>query len=61
MTAYTTQQRSPYDPPKKRRRFMPGKRWQRVLIWIVLALGYIALMWFVVFPWVDRIVNRPTV
>ena len=37
------------------------KRWLRVLIWIVIALGYIALMWYYVFPWADKIVNRPTV
>ncbi|MGZ4120844.1 MAG: hypothetical protein ACXVQ6_09950 [Actinomycetota bacterium] len=40
---------------------MPSRRWQRVLIWTLLVIGYIALMWFVVFPWADRIVNRPTV
>ena len=45
----------------KRRRFLPSKRWQRVTIYVILALGYIALMWFYVFPWADRIVNRPTV
>jgi hypothetical protein len=45
----------------RRRRFMPGRRWQRMLIWLVIVLGYIALMWFVVFPWADRIVNRPAV
>jgi hypothetical protein len=43
----------------KRRRFMPGKRWQRMLIWLVITLGYLALMWYVVFPWADHIVNRP--
>jgi len=45
----------------KRRRFMPAKRWQRALIWLVIILGYIALMWFIVFPWADKIVNRPSV
>ena len=29
--------------------------------YVFIAIGYIALMWFVVFPWADRIVNRPTV
>jgi len=44
----------------KRRRIMPAKRWQRLLIWGVVAIGYTALMWFLVFPWVDRtFVNRP--
>jgi hypothetical protein len=44
----------------KRRRILPAKRWQRALIWIVIALGYMALMWFLIFPWVDRtFVNRP--
>jgi hypothetical protein len=42
--------------PKRARR-----RWLRIAIWIVIALGYIALMWFYVFPWADKIVNRPTV
>lgn len=42
---------------KKRAR----RRWLRVLIWVVIALGYMALMWYFVFPWADRIVNRPTV
>jgi hypothetical protein len=45
----------------RRRRFLPARRWQRVLIYVVVAIGYIALMWYVVFPWADRIVNRPTV
>ena len=45
----------------RRRRFLPARRWQRVLIYVLIAIGYIALMWFVVFPWADRIVNRPTV
>jgi hypothetical protein len=42
-------------------RFLPSKRWQRVLIYLAIAIGYIALMWLYVFPWADRIVNRPTV
>ena len=45
----------------RRRRFLPKRRWQRVLIYVAVAIGYIALMWYVVFPWADRIVNRPTV
>ena len=45
----------------KRRRFMPAKRWQRWLIWLVVIVGYIALMWYIVFPWADKIVNRPSV
>jgi hypothetical protein len=45
----------------RRRRFWPARRWQRVLIYVLLAIGYIALMWFYVYPWADRILNRPTV
>jgi len=45
----------------RRRRFLPARRWQRVVLYLLLAIGYIALMWFYVFPWADRIVNRPTV
>jgi hypothetical protein len=50
-----------YGGRHRRRRFLPARRWQRVLIYLVIAIGYIALMWYVVFPWADRIVNRPTV
>jgi len=45
----------------RKRRFLPQRRWQRVMIYVLIAIGYIALMWYVVFPWADRIVNRPTV
>jgi len=33
----------------------------RALLWLTLAVGYAALMWYIVFPWVDRhFVSRPT-
>jgi hypothetical protein len=58
---YTKPKRQASSGRHRRRRFLPSKRWQRVLIYVVIALGYIALLWFYVFPWADRIVNRPTV
>ncbi len=58
---YTKPKRKTWAGRDRRRRFLPSKRWQRVLIYIVIALGYVALMWYYVFPWADRIVNRPTV
>lgn len=36
------------------------RRWPRRLFWLALAIGYAALLWYVVFPWIDRtFVNRP--
>lgn len=33
---------------------------RRALVWVAIAVAYLALMWFIVFPWVDRtFVNRP--
>lgn len=58
---YTRPKRHKPAGRHRRRRFLPAKRWQRVVIYVVLALGYAALMWYFVFPWADRIVNRPTV
>jgi hypothetical protein len=41
-------------------RLLPRARWARALVWLALVAGYVALMWFVVFPWVDRtFVSRP--
>jgi len=58
---YTKPKRQTPAGRHRRRRFLPSRRWQRVLIYVVLALGYAALMWYYVFPWADRIVNRPTI
>jgi quinol-cytochrome oxidoreductase complex cytochrome b subunit len=39
---------------------LPSKRWQRVVTFFVVALGYAAVLWFYVFPWLDRtFINRP--
>lgn len=39
---------------------LPEGRWARVAFWTIVAAVYVALMWYVVFPWVDRtFVNRP--
>lgn len=46
--------------PKTPPRFLPRARWARGLVYLAIALGYMAIMWFYVFPWVDRtFVNRP--
>lgn len=38
----------------------PGTRWVRRVVIVGLLLGYAALMWYVVFPYVDRtFVNQP--
>jgi hypothetical protein len=39
----------------------PRRRLVRVAITLAIVLGYAALMWLVVFPWLDHIVNRPAV
>lgn len=52
------------DEARARRRFrvLPRKRAGRIAVYLFLAIGYIALMWFLVFPWVDRtFVNRPAI
>ena len=58
---YTKPKRQARARSHRRRRFLPSKRWQRIVIYVALAVGYAALMWFYVFPWADRIVNRPTI
>lgn len=41
-------------------RLLPKKRGPRVVAYLAIVLAYAALMWFVVFPYVDRtFVNRP--
>jgi hypothetical protein len=46
----------------RRFRVLPRKRGARVLVYLALTLGYVALMWFLIFPWVDRtFVNRPAI
>ena len=47
-------------PARKPPRVLPRARWVRVLIYLAVVLGYMAVMWLYVFPWVDRtFVNRP--
>jgi hypothetical protein len=58
---YTKPKRQARARSHRRRDFLPSKRWQRIVIYIAVALGYAALMWYYVFPWADRIVNRPTI
>lgn len=43
-------------------KLLPGFRARRrLIVYILLAMGYIALMWFLVFPWLDRtFVDNPT-
>jgi hypothetical protein len=39
---------------------LPSKRWQRVVTFVVVALGYAAVLWFYLFPWLDKtFINRP--
>lgn len=61
MSKVQDKRRQPVGGRHRRRRFLPARRWQRVMIYVLIAIGYIALMWFYVFPWADRIINRPTV
>ena len=36
--------------------------WMKRLIWLALLLGYAAVMWYFVFPWVDRtFINQPAI
>lgn len=45
---------------RRRFRVLPRRRAGRIAVYLLLAIGYVALMWFLVFPWVDRtFVNRP--
>jgi len=46
--------------PARPRRFLPTQRWARALIYLGIALGYMAIMWYWVFPWIDHtFINRP--
>jgi len=41
-------------------RIFPQHRGARIAIKLALVLGYAAILWFWVFPWLDRtFVNRP--
>ena len=43
-----------------RRLRLPSNRWVRRAIYLVVALGYMAALWYYVFPWLDRtFINRP--
>lgn len=43
-------------------RFLPARRAPRFAIYIVAILGYATVLWFWVFPWLDRtFVNRPAI
>lgn len=38
----------------------PQRRWTRILLWAVLALAVVALLFTVVFPWVESLRQDPT-
>jgi quinol-cytochrome oxidoreductase complex cytochrome b subunit len=41
-------------------KLLPSKRAPRIATLTVIVLGYAAILWFFVFPWLDRtFVNRP--
>jgi hypothetical protein len=41
-------------------RLLPAKRAPRIVTYLALILGYAAILWFYLFPWLDRtFVNRP--
>lgn len=41
-------------------RIFPQHRGKRIAVKLVLLLGYAAILWFWVFPWLDRTyINRP--
>lgn len=41
-------------------RLLPAKRAPRIVTYLVVILGYAAILWFWVFPWLDRtFINRP--
>lgn len=45
----------------RRRRIFPRRRGARTLVYLAMVLAYAALLWFVVFPWIDRtFVSKPT-
>ena len=54
---YRAQRPAPPPPEPSRR-----SKWLRRVLWLGIALGYMAVLWYFVFPWVDRtFVNRPAV
>ena len=41
-------------------KILPAKRAPRIAVYFVVVLGYAAILWFYVFPYLDRtFVNRP--
>ena len=45
---------------KIQRSIWPRKRAQRIAVKVALALVYATILWFWIFPWLDRaFVNRP--
>jgi hypothetical protein len=41
-------------------RLLPAKRLPRLSIYLIATLGYAAILWYYVFPWLDRtFINRP--
>ena len=41
-------------------RLLPAKRAPRIAAYLAVTLGYAAILWFWVFPWLDRtFINRP--
>ena len=41
-------------------KLLPRKRLPRFAIFLATTLGYAAILWYYVFPWLDRtFVNRP--
>jgi len=43
-------------------RILPSKRLPRIAILLAVLLGYSVVLWFFVFPWLDRtFINRPAI
>ena len=39
---------------------LPAKRAPRIAVYLAMVLGYAAILWFYLFPWLDRtFINRP--
>jgi hypothetical protein len=39
---------------------LPRRRWPRIAVIVAFILGYATILWYWVFPWLDRtFVNRP--
>jgi hypothetical protein len=39
---------------------LPAKRAPRIVTYVVIILGYAAILWFYLFPWLDKtFINRP--